>query len=141
MSDNYPCEKHEEQIKTLFKQAEDLYSLRDLVYSLDKNMALQTQLLKSVVEHNAKQDKRMDIQQEINAKINDNLTELVEGQKVLNKRVGKLEEKVAKNETKHNIDLRDIEKRKYTDILFKYIFPIGGGIIILLKILEIWVEH
>ena len=123
-----PCEKHAEQIKTLFKRADDMESMRDLLYSLDKNSALQTQLLESVVEHNNKQDTRadkqdrmMEDQQQINVKINENLTELAEGQRTLNKRVGKLENRVDENDDKHNVDLRDIEKKKHIDIVFKYI--------------------
>ena len=39
-----PCETHTEQIKTLFKRVEGVESMKDFMYSLDKNMALQTQL-------------------------------------------------------------------------------------------------
>lgn len=140
-----PCEKHAEQIKTLFKRADDMESMRDLLYSLDKNSALQTQLLESVVEHNNKQDTRadkqdrmMEDQQQINVKINENLTELAEGQRTLNKRVGKLENRVDENDDKHNVDLRDIEKKKHIDIVFKYMIPASGISIILLKLLEMW---
>ena len=140
-----PCEKHAEQIKTLFKRADNMESMRDLLYSLDKNSALQTQLLESVVEHNNKQDTRadkqdrmMEDQQQINVKINENLTELAEGQRTLNKRVGKLENRVDENDDKHNVDLRDIEKKKYIDIVFKYMVPASGISIILLKLLEMW---
>lgn len=136
MERSLPCERHEEQIKTLFKRVDSMENMRDLLYSLDKNSALQTQLLESVVEHNKKQDARMDEQQQINVKINENLTELAEGQRTLNKRVGKLEERVDSNEDKHNIDLRDIEKKKYTEVFFKYILPTGGGLIILLEIIK-----
>lgn len=137
MERSLPCERHEEQIKTLFKRVDSMENMRDLLYSLDKNSALQTQLLESVVEHNKKQDARMDEQQQINVKINENLTELAEGQRTLNKRVGKLEERVDSNEDKHNIDLRDIEKKKYTEIFFKYILPTGGGLIILLELIKV----
>ena len=145
MEGSLPCAKHEEQIKTLFKRADDMESMRDLLYSLDKNSALQTQLLESVVEHNNKQDTRadkqdrmMEEQQQINIKINENLTELAEGQRTLNKRVGKLEDRVDENDDKHNVDLRDIEKKKYIDIVFKYMVPASGISIILLKLLEMW---
>ena len=145
MEERLPCDKHEEQIKTLFKKVEGVESMRDLLYSLDKNSALQTQLLENVVEHNKNQDSRADKQdqmmaeqQQINIKINENLTELAEGQRTLNRRVGKLEEQVDINENKHSVDLRDIEKKKYTDIFFKYILPTGGGLVILLELLKIW---
>ncbi len=137
-------ERHEEQIKTLFKQNEsinkrvdDMDDIKTMYYNLDKSMALQTQLLESVVDHNKKQDARMDERQEIDIKINENLTELAEGQRNLNKRVGKLEERVDENDCKHLIDLRDIKKKKYTDIIFKYIVPTGGTLLILQGLLEL----
>lgn len=148
MEGNLPCDKHEEQIKTLFKRVDGMENMRDLLYSLDKNSALQTQLLESVVEHNNKQDIRADKQdqvtaeqQQINMKINENLTELAEGQRTLNKRVGKLEERVDTNETKHLIDSRDIDKEKKIGLLKKYgeptviIVAIGT---ILLKLIEMF---
>lgn len=147
MERSLPCEKHEEQIKTLFKRVDDMDNMRDLLYSLDKNSALQTQLLESVVEHNKKQDARADKQEEmmieqqkINIKINENLTELAEGQRTLNKRVGKLEERVSENENKHSLDLRDIDKEKNINILKKWGVPFSVGIAIgtfLLKLYEI----
>ena len=130
-------ERHEEQIKTLFKRIDSMDSIKESYYNLDKNMALQTQLLESVVEHNKKQDARMDERQEIDIKINENLTELAEGQRNLNKRVGKLEERVDENDCKHLIDLRDIKKKKYTDILFKIVLPTGGALLILEKIITV----
>lgn len=148
MGENMPCAKHEEQIKTLFKRVDGMENMRDLLYSLDKNSALQTQLLESVVEHNNKQDIRADKQdqvtaeqQQINMKINENLTELAEGQRTLNKRVGKLEERVDTNENKHLIDSRDIDKEKKIGLLKKYgeptviIIAIGT---ILLKLIEMF---
>ncbi|HHW68917.1 MAG TPA: hypothetical protein GX747_01070, partial [Tenericutes bacterium] len=76
-----PCDAHAEQIKTLFKQDEALEekvkeadSLNKAIHNLDKNMALQTQLLENVVEHNDKQDRRMNEQQKTIVKINENLT-------------------------------------------------------------------
>src|SRR5690606_23253390 len=123
-------------------------NMRDLLYSLDKNSALQTQLLESVVEHNKKQDARADKQEEmmmeqqkINIKINENLTELAEGQRTLNKRVGKLEERVDENENKHSLDLRDIDKEKNINILKKWGVPFSVGIAIgtfLLKVFEVF---
>lgn len=142
------CDKHEEQIKTLFKRVDNMENMRDLLYSLDKNSALQTQLLESVVEHNKKQDARADKQEEmmmeqqkINIKINENLTELAEGQRTLNKRVGKLEERVDENENKHSLDLRDIDKEKNINILKRWGVPFSVGIAIgtfLLKVFEVF---
>lgn len=135
MGEKTPCDKHAEQIKTLFKQVDNMDKMRESLYNLDKNSALQTQLLENVVKHNKKQDTRADKQdmviaeqQQINVKINENLTELAEGQRALNKRVGKLESRVNDNESKHNIDLRDLKKQKNIDILKRYGVPFGVGI-------------
>lgn len=144
-NEKLPCDAHTEQIKTLFKEVdsvknklEKIEDEREFMYKLDKNMAIQTEMLKSIVEHNKrqdarmdKQDKRMDEQHEVIVNINTNLTELNEGQKTLNKRVGKLEEKVDENEKKNKIDLRDIIKQFF----IKYALPIGFvvGIIELIR--------
>ncbi len=128
-----PCDKHEEQIKTLFKQDEVLEekvkeadNLKEVMYSLDKNMALQTQLLENVVAHNDRQDARMDEQQKTIVKINENLTELTEGQRVLNKRVGKLENQVEKGKNKGKVDIIDTFV-KY----IPYLILVGAGYLIL----------
>lgn len=138
MEEKLPCDKHSEQIKTLFRQCENIENIRDSFHSLDKNMVLLTQLLQNVVDHNKKQDLIMTGQQEAITKINENLTELTEGQRILNNRVEKLEVKVIENESKNIIDIRDLQKEKYKDAFLKYILPTGGGLIILLKIFEVW---
>ncbi len=135
-----PCDAHSEQIKTLFKQDEVLGekvkeadNLKEVMYNLDKNMALQTQLLENVVEHNNRQDKRMDEQQRIMdeqqktiVKINENLTELTEGQRTLNKRVGKLEGQAEKVKCKGKVDIVDVFA-KY----IPYLVLVGMGYLIL----------
>lgn len=145
-----PCDRHEEQIKTLFKKDESvenriekLENEKDFIYSLDKNMAIQTQVLKEISEHNRrqdvrmdKQDKRLDEQHEVIVSINENLTELTEGQRTLNNRVGKLEDKVDENEDVHMIDTRKIEKKKYEDILYKFVVPAGIISIVVLEIIK-----
>ena len=96
------------------------------MYNLDKNMALQTQLLENVVAHNDRQDKRMDEQQQVIININENLTELTEGQRVLNKRVGKLEDQVEKSKNKGKVDIVDTFA-KY----IPYLVLVGTGYLIL----------
>ncbi|HHX67335.1 MAG TPA: hypothetical protein GX708_04675 [Gallicola sp.] len=133
MEERLPCDKHEEQIKTLFKQDEVLEekvkeadNLKEVMYNLDKNMALQTQLLENVVAHNDRQDARMDEQQKTIVKINENLTELTEGQRILNKRVGKLEDQVEKAKHKGKVDIVDTFA-KY----IPYLILVGTGYLIL----------
>ena len=138
------CNKHEEQIKTLFKRNESMEKRiekiendRDFMHNLDKSMALQTQLIESI---NAK----MDEQHEINIKVNENLTKLSEQYNALNVKVDKigndqkkLAKKVEENEDKHSVDLRDVDRERNEDILAKYGAHFGVGIAIGMLILEI----
>lgn len=137
MEEKLPCDRHEEQIKTLFKTVEKLEDDRDFIHSLDKNMSLQTQMLNTIIESNDKQDKRMDEQHQTIIKINENLTELTEGQRTLNNRVGKLEDRVEENEDKQTIDIREIEKKKYTDVLYKIVLPAGIVSVIAMEIIKL----
>ena len=144
METKFPCERHEEQIKTLFKKDESMEKRvektendRDFLHSLDKNMALQTQLIESI---NAK----MDEQHEINIKVNENLTKLSEQYNALNVKVDtigndqkKLAKKVEENEDKHSVDLRDVDKERNKGILVKYGAPFGIGIAIGMLVLEV----
>lgn len=151
MGDEYKCSKESEiatlktEVKTLFKRVDDMKGFRESIHSLDKNYAVQTELLKNIVEHNKRQDermdnqeKRMDEQQEVIVKINTNLTELNEGQKTLNKRVGKLEDKVNENDDLHKVDTRKIDKDKYTAVIMKIAVPSGVAIILLLELIKIF---
>lgn len=147
MEERLPCDKHAEQIKTLFENTKDLRDIKEVIHSLDKNMALQTQLLQNVVEYDEKQDRRMDEQQKTIEKINDNLTELTEGQrrtneelKSLGNRIDKVEHKVKNNEEKHSVDLRDVNKKKYIERIFTYAIPSSGITIVLLKIIEMLIS-
>ncbi len=143
MENKLPCDRHEEQIKTLFKKDESMEKRiekleddREFMHSLDKTMTLQTKMLEDISAHNKKQDIKLDEMQQINLKINENLTELAEGERTLNKRVGKLEERVDENEEKHTIDIRPINKKKYEDVLYKIIIPGGIGIIFVLELIK-----
>jgi uncharacterized coiled-coil protein SlyX len=144
MDTKIALERHEEQVKTLFKRTESMEKKiekiendRDFIHNLDKSMALQTQLIQSI---NAK----MDEQHEINIKVNENLTKLSEQYNALNVKVDKigndqkkLAKKVEENEDKHNIDLRDVDRERNKGILVKYGAPFGVGIAIGMLILEI----
>lgn len=155
MEGNLPCAKHEEQIKSLYEKSKDtnkrideMGDIRSILHSLDKNYALQSQLMENVVEHNKKQDIRMDEQHEINIKVNDNLTRLADQYVALDDKVDtigseteKLAKKVDENENKHKLDIRDIDKDGKTNLLKKYGEPaviIGAIGTILLKLLEIF---
>ncbi len=147
METKLPCDKHGEQIKTLFKQVEEFKSLQDIIYNLDKNTAVLAQTMKEITSHSKKQDKRIDEQHQTIIKINENLTQLTESQRMLNEgqnelnsEIKILKKRVDENEDKHSIDLRDIEKRRYTDIFFRYVLPSGSAIIILMKLFEMFVN-
>ena len=129
-----PCDIHGEQIKTLFKKIEKYENKEAFIYKLDKSMAIQTELLKQIDEHNKTQDERMKEQDkvtkeqhEVIVNINNNLTELNKGQKVLNERVGKLEDKVDNVESKDKISILNTLNLAFT----KFILPVGfiGGIV------------
>ena len=138
MDTKIALERHEEQIKTLFKRVDDMEDIKKFLYSLDKSYALQSQLMANVVEHNQRQDERMDRQQEVIEKININLTELTEGQRKTNEelqslgiRIDKVEDKVDANNEKGKIDIVVVAK----NIILKFLFPAGVlyGIIELIK--------
>ena len=144
MEDKLILAQHTEQLKTLFKRVDNMENIGNAVHGLDKNMAVQTQMLQSIVEHNAKQDKRMDEQHQINIKVNDNLTILTEKYTKIDDKVNaidnkteELTKKVEVNEEKNTIDLRDINKKKYMDFIFRYALPTSGGIILLLELIKI----
>lgn len=148
METKLPCDKHGEQIKTLFKQVEEFKSLQDIMYNLDKNTAVLAQTMKEMASHSKKQDKRIDEQHQTIVKINENLTQLTESQRMLNEgqnelnsKIKILKKRVDENEDKHSIDLRDIEKRKYTDVFFRYIIPSSSITIILVKLLEMFINR
>ena len=124
-----PCAKHEEQIKTLFKKVDDMEDVKKFLYGLDKSYALQSQLMANVVEHNQRQDERMDKQQEVIEKINVNLTELTQGQRKTNEelqslgtRIDKVEDKVDTSDDKGKIDVVVAIK----NIVLKFLFPVGA---------------
>ena len=138
MDTKIALERHEEQIKTLFKRVDDMEDIKKFLYGLDKSYALQSQLMTNVVEHNQRQDERMDRQQEVIEKININLTELTEGQRKTNEelqslgsRIDKVEDKVDTNNEKGKIDIVVTAK----NIILKFLFPTGAlyGIIELIK--------
>ena len=138
MDTKIALERHEEQIKTLFKRVDDMEDIKKFLYGLDKSYALQSQLMANVVEHNQRQDERMDRQQEIIEKININLTELTEGQRKTNEelqslgsRIDKVEDEVDTNNEKGKIDIVVAAK----NVVLKFLFPTGAlyGIIELIK--------
>jgi len=132
------CNVHAEQIKTLFKKVDDMEDIKKFLYNLDKSYALLSQLMANVVEHNQRQDERMDRQQDVIEKININLTELTEGQRKTNEelqslgsRIDKVENKVDANNEKGKIDIVVVAK----NIILKFLFHAGAlyGIIELIK--------
>lgn len=161
MGENMPCSKHEEQIRTLFekdkatnKRIDDVGSLTDIVYNLDKNMALQTQMMGQMVERNDRQDKRADDQdtrmseyQGVMVKVSANLTELAEGQRILNKSNkdlgGKVE--ILSEEIKDVRQIQEISEKKYLihtgellrDFILKVAIPLGISGAILIQVVKI----
>lgn len=162
MGENMPCAKHEEQIKTLYekdkatnKRIDDIDDIKSTLHSLDKSYALQSQLLQQMSERNDRQDKRMDDQdirmneyQDVMVKVSANLTELSEGQRILNQSNKDLGGKVENlsEEIKDVRNIQEISERKYLintgelfrDFVLKVAIPLGFGGAILIQIIKIW---
>lgn len=143
MDSGSPCQRHDEQIKTLTKKVDSMENVTMLMYSLDKNMAVQTSMLEHIVEHNVKQDLRMDKQEDrsdkqdaIMGKMSISLTELNDELKGVKSDVDIVKDVQSDNEMKHNVDLRDIEKGKYVDYIVKYTLPLGGAAVIIWQIMQ-----
>ena len=141
MDRNTPCSAHTEQIKTLFEKSKDLNekidknsdsinkrvdgmeTMREFMHSLDKNMAIQTNLMENVVNHNKQQDLKMDEFQSVIISVNSNLTKLNEGQEDLKGRVDTIEGKVEVNEAKYTIHTGEV----FRDFILKVAVPVGIG--------------
>lgn len=138
------CQKHELEIKNLSERAneitkrvEKLEDDRKFLYNLDKSIALQNQILLEISEHNKNQDIKMGEYQEIIIKINANLSELATAQRLANEelqalggRMDSIEDRVIDNENKHKIDIRLSEKKRYEELIDKFIVPVGWGALI-----------
>lgn len=147
MEGNLPCARHEAEIKTLFKKVEEISDIRQVFHNLDKNMAVQTEMLKNIVEHNKKQDermdkqdKRMDEQHKVMTQMSENLTRLNTEVIEVKDEIREVKEVQSTNENKHLIDLRDINKEEKTTFLKKYGMPLGIGIAIGGSLLPIIIE-
>lgn len=156
MGENLPCIKHTEQIKTLFNQDEFANKRIDGMEGkiddmTDMKLTMNTIALtmKNIQDHNVRQDawnkdmfeKQSNLNERQNNtldRINENLNKLNAGQDKLEGQVTELKQRVDENESKHSVDLRDLEKKKYTDIFIKYVLPTGGGLIILMELIRIW---
>lgn len=144
METKLPCEKHEEQIITLFKYDEttnkridsvkirldDLTDLKIAITKISTTMDYLVEFNEQQKEINRKQNEVLDNINTNLINLNSRIEKLEEGQENLSKRVDE-------SECKNKIDLRDIEKQKHTDVLLKYVLPSSGITILLLKLLEI----
>lgn len=57
MGENMPCASHEEQLKMLFKRVDDMDDIKNVLHSLDKSYALQSQVMQQMSDRNDRQDK------------------------------------------------------------------------------------
>lgn len=142
MEGKLPCAKHEEQIKTLFKQDEALGKRVDNVESMKETLIEMKLLMGIMVEHSKKQDIINEKQNETLNNVNNNLISMNQNLMSVDKRVGTLETRVDDNENKHLIDNRDIAKERDVNILKKYGFPFGAGIALgtfIIKLIKIFI--
>lgn len=148
MERSLPCEKHEEQIKTLFKQDEAINKRIDGMDWMRDTLTKLTTLMEITIDDNKKRDEDNRImnekQNETLANMNQSLIEINNSMSSMNTRIGTLEEKVEENEDKNLIDIRNISKEKEVNKLKQWIIPasIGGVIIttigtIVIKIIEV----
>ena len=137
MERGLPCEKHEEQIKTLFKRVDDMDTMKETLIEVKTLMGI-------MVEHSKKQDLINERQNETLNNINSNLSNLNNKVEKLEQGQESLQKRVDDNENKHLVDIRDISKEKEISKLKQWIIPasIVGAIIttigtIVIKIIEI----
>ena len=155
MEGNYKCTKEasfgrmESDLKTLFREVDNMAkrvqansNMRETMNSLDKNLAVQTQMLTYIVEHNQKQDirmdkqaERMDKQDEVNAEqhkvivqISQNLTELNQTQQNFALKLERIEEIQNVSEAKQTIHTGEL----FRDFVLKIALPLGiiGAVIL-----------
>lgn len=130
-------DENEKKIDRLKKKTESQNELSTAI-------SVMSVTLEHIVEHSKRQDTVMENQNKTLENINTNLSQLSEGQrnlnqeqKNLNSKVAKLEERVSISESKSILDIRDIEKQKYMNILHKFAVPFGVGGGVALLIMEI----
>ena len=160
MEEKLPCDIHGEQLRNLFekdiatnkkfdekdlatnKRVDRMDWMRDTLTKLTTLMEITIEDSRKRDEDSKKRDSDNKItnekQNETLGNMNRSLIEINNSMNSMNTRIGALEEKVEEGEGKNLIDLRDISKKKYTDVLFRYILPTGGGVVILLEILKVW---
>lgn len=138
----------ESDLKTLFREVDKMAkrveanaNMGETINSLDKNLAVQTQMLTYIVEHNQKQDarmdkqaERMDRQDEINAEqhqvmaqISQNLTELNHTQQNFSIKMEEMEATQILNEERQTIHTGEL----FRNLVLKIALPIGliGGLL------------
>lgn len=130
-----PYDVQAEQIKSLFKKTDTIEKKvdkiegdRGFMHKLDKTLAVQAEMLKSIVEHmkkqderNDRQDERLESQQEFTAKISLTLTQLTDRFTTLDDKMGSMESKLREHSEKGKIDIIPILR----DILMKFMIPSG----------------
>lgn len=135
MEEKLPCDIHGEQIKTLFKRVDEMDDFRSIMHNLDKNMAVQTQMMQEIVGHNKRQDERMDKQDErmdkqdeksaeqhkVMVQMSANLTELNDGYKRLGTEMKEVKDAQSANEKKYIIHTGELVR----DFLVKIAIPLG----------------
>lgn len=118
LEEHLNCEKHESQIKTLFRKLDGMEWMQNTLTEIST-------LIKIMTEHNKKQDELNEKQNETLNNINLNLTELNTKTDTLNSRVGVLERKVEEDDEENFIRSSTIVKY----VLFGILGAVISGIV------------
>lgn len=132
MDKNYPCGIHEERIKTLFKEVNELKDTNKKMSGVWEEINISSRLMAQSLEYF---QKNMESQEEINRQqtetltnMNESLVGVVESQKILYNKVDKLEKQAEANENKHTIDLRDMNKARVNNMIKTTLAGAGGAV-------------
>lgn len=107
------------------KRLDKIENKMDDLSTISAAISVMSLSLEHIVEHNARQDEMMKNQNKTLEFINSNLNRLNQGQENLEAKVGKLEDRVDRNENLNTIDLRTINKEQKENYLKKYAGPIA----------------
>lgn len=107
------------------QQLEKIENKMDDLSAISVAISVMSLSLEHIVEHNTRQDEMMKSQNKTLEFINNNLNRLNQGQENLEAKVGKLEDRVDRNESLNTVDLRAINKEQKENYLKKYAGPIA----------------
>ena len=130
-----------EQLKALTQRVEDLQLTHQLIVSLDKNFAVQTQVLESIKKENERQNAQLTDYAAMLSKQHETLSTVINGQQTLQLKLETqevklaiLEEELQSMKNKTSIDLHEVNKNTALGDLAsatkKTVIPAGLGVLL-----------